>query len=796
MAKRAAPAAAPDDQVALRARVAELESREAERERAATVQGALYRIADAASSIHEMAEFYPAMHAIVGELMNARNFYIALYDEERQLLNFPYYVDSVDPDVPDPTLWEPIGTGDAAGITAYAVRRGEPLLLDTRGYRQLVESGVIQESGAQAEGESGWLGVPLRSEGKTLGIVVVQDYEHRLSEDDKELLIFVGQHIATALSRARAIEETRQRNAELAVINEIGAALAAQLDFQAIIELVGAKVREIFAVDTMAITLYDEAAGRITFPFSLDEGARYDMPSRDIGEGLTSQVIEAREPVRFDSGSEAENAGAINVGTYTEAWLGVPILAGERVIGTINLESIKANAFDESDVRLLSTVASSMGVALENARLFDETKRLLTETDQRAAELALINEIGSALAAQLDFDAIVEVVGDRLWDIFEAQARDMFVAIHEKSTNLISFPYEIENGKRIQSEPIELGQGLTSIVIGTNRPLRFGSDAAQVAAGAIIPANTGESGSTSSWLGVPIRAGGQVIGVIVLGHDEEDAYSDADERLVSTVASSMGVALANARLFDETKRLLAETDQRAAELAIVNEIGEALARQLDFAAIIELVGERVRSIFQTGSIFIALYDPATNMLSFPYDLDEGERFERGLIELGPGITSKVITTGRPLRLGSEADQTAAGAIQIGGSDTQSWLGVPIPAGDHVIGVLGLESLQTDAYTEADERLLATLGASMGVALENARLFDETKRLLTETDQRAAELSLINEIGTALAAQLDFQAIIELVGERVRTLFDATSLFIGLYDPKTKLISFPYEIEEG
>ena len=116
-----------------------------------------------------------------------------------------------------------------------------------------------------------------------------------------------------------------------------------------------------------------------------------------------------------------------------------------------------------------------MGVALENARLFDETKRLLAVTDQRAAELALINEIGTALAAQLDFDAIVQVVGDRLWDIFHAQARDMYVAIHDKATNLISFPYEVEYGKRIQSEPIELGKGLTSVVIETNRPLRFGT---------------------------------------------------------------------------------------------------------------------------------------------------------------------------------------------------------------------------------------------------------------------------------------------------------------------------------
>ena len=96
------------------------------------------------------------------------------------------------------------------------------------------------------------------------------------------------------------------------------------------------------------------------------------------------------------------------------SWLGVPILAGERAIGLVGIESPDRHAFSESDERLLSTLASAMGVALENARLFDETKRLLAETEQRNGELAVVNEIGAALAQQLDFDAIIELVGNRL----------------------------------------------------------------------------------------------------------------------------------------------------------------------------------------------------------------------------------------------------------------------------------------------------------------------------------------------------------------------------------------------
>ena len=100
--------------------------------------------------------------------------------------------------------------------------------------------------------------------------------------------------------------------------------------------------------------------------------------------------------------------------------MSVPIIGSDRVIGGITVESFEREyAFGDSDVRLLTTIASSMGVALENARLFDETQRLLKETEQRAAELAVINSIQQGMAAELDFQAIVDLVGDKLREVFE-----------------------------------------------------------------------------------------------------------------------------------------------------------------------------------------------------------------------------------------------------------------------------------------------------------------------------------------------------------------------------------------
>ncbi|HET7473875.1 MAG TPA: GAF domain-containing protein [Candidatus Limnocylindrales bacterium] len=799
-AKRSASDAGdpPLDVASLRARLAELEAREAEHARSERVQTALYRIAEAASAASDLGAFYREVHATVAMLMHAENFYIALYDEARQAINFPYYIDAVDLDVPDPNLWEPFGVGNARGQTAYVLRTGEPMRLDARAHEELVARGEIELVGTRSDGE--WLGAPLLADGRPVGVVVCQTYtrDQRYAPGDLELLAFVGQHIGSALTRVRAIEETRQRNAELALVNEIGEALAKQLEFDAIIDLVGNRVRELFDARSIFIALYDPATNLISWPYDIDEGQPFHRDPRVMGEGMTSRVIASGRPIRVGTQEEQIAAGAIAIGgTDTLSWLGVPITGSNRVIGVVGLENTQANAYSEADERILSTLAASMGVALENARLFDETKRLLGETEQRNAELAVINDIGAALAEQLDFEAIIDVVGDRLSTMYPTG--DFYIALYDKVANRLTFPYELDGGRRVHGDSIDVGEGLSSRVLTTRKPVRFGTGAEQVAAGRIVGQyQEADAGAVAaeSYLGVPILAGSDAIGVVAFGDVRPNAFAERDERIVSTVAASLGVALENARLFDETKRLLREADERAAELSVINEIGAGLAEQLEFQAIIDLVGERVRAMFEPQSMFVALHDDTTNLISFAFAWDDGTRTARDPVQLGPGLTSRIIQTRRPVRVGSDVEAMELGAIQIGGSDTESFLGVPILSGDRVTGVIALERLEIDAFTAADERLLATLASSMGVALENARLFDETKRLLNESNERTAELSVINEIGSALAEQLDFQAIIEHVGERVASIFDVQSLHITLYDPETGMIRFPYALEAG
>ena len=258
-------------------------------------------------------------------------------------------------------------------------------------------------------------------------------------------------------------------------------------------------------------------------------------------------------------------------------------------------------------------------------------------------------------------------------------------------------------------------------------------------------------------LNVPILGSDRVLGMIIMeNYERENAYGDSDVRLLSTVAASMGVALENARLFDETQRLLKETEQRAAELAVINRIQEGMAAELDFQAIVDLVGDKLREVFKTSDIGIRWYDPKANLIHYLYEYEHGVRLKHPLVA-AEGRRRLVEDRERrasrswPTRARTRK-QMGLGVVP-GTDDSHSAVFVPIVGSDRVLGLIVMEDYEREyAYGEAEVRLLSTVAASMGVALENARLFDETQRLFKESEQRAAELAIINSVQEALAAE--------------------------------------------
>jgi|GEM_PF-555782 len=402
------------------------------------------------------------------------------------------------------------------------------------------------------------------------------------------------QHAELEKIVAERTSELRQRAGELSVINTVQESLARELDLNSIYELVGNRICELFDTQTVIIRTFDATQQMEEWRYAIERGKRMTSEPRPL-IWANRELLHTRQPILINRDytqyAEAHGGAGVSKGLPPKSAIFVPMMAGDAVKGSVSLQNVeKENAFTDADLRVIMTLTNSMTVALENARLFDETTKLLADAKHRANELTTVNNVSKALASQLDPEELVRLVGDQMRDLFRANI--VYLALLNKKSGIISFPYQY--GDNMQ--PIRLGTGLTSNIINRGEPLLINKD---------VDEKTGALGLTrvglpaASYLGVPIRAGDDIIGVLsVQSTEQENRFNENDLRLLSTIASSVGVALRNAQLFEDVQhaKMEAEAASKTAEKAneaksaflstVSHELRTPLTSVLGFAKII------------------------------------------------------------------------------------------------------------------------------------------------------------------------------------------------------------------
>jgi GAF domain-containing protein len=580
---------------------------------------------------------------------------------------------------------------------------------------------------------------------------------------------------------------------ELAIVSGVQDALASRLGMQAIYDLVGDRIREVFRAQVVGIGVIDPATGLLHIPYLVERGRRVDVPgARAPAErGFAAHVRRTGRSLTVNTGMAermAELGEVTQQGETPKSAIWVPLRVAGHSRGAITVQDLdREGAFSEADVRLLETLAASMSVALENARLFDETQRLFEQSEQRARELALINSIQQGMAAKLEFQGIVDLVGDKLREVFGSE--DLSIRWWDPEADTIDVVYVVEHGEHLPKgppRPVGAANASTRRLLHEGVGAYFGSHDEQVAAGIAGP----QPGTDwcLSIIGAPIRGTQRVLGMIVIeNHQREHAYGEADLRVLTTIGATMGTALENARLFDETQRLLKETEQRNAELAVIASVQQGIAAELDLQAIIDLVGDKLREVFATGDIGIWWWDAERRQGHSSYVFEHGVRHHHEPYTVKPGKVWERLFDGREtLLVHNRAESIAIGMHALEGTDQSlSALCMPIIGGDRVLGSVVLEDYEREnAFGPDAVRLLGTVVASMGTALENARLFDETQRLLKETERRERESTALSEVGRDLSSTLDLATVMDRIAGHAKELLAAQNSAIFLPDAAT------------
>jgi diguanylate cyclase (GGDEF)-like protein len=421
-------------------------------EKAERLQRALYAIADMASSDLDMPEMLRGLHALVGGLMYAENFFIVLYNAERQTIRFIYFVDVLDELTPDPEEQIPIAT--IPNSLTLAVIRNRRSLMGPSAVLS-AEHAVPRDETLGPE-SADWLGVPMVSGSEVRGAIVVQSYDQdtRYSEEDRALLGYVAQHILTALERKQAHEElerrVEQRTHELAVANDelkqeveerqrgerLQAALfrIAELASTAeTLEAFYAAVHEIVGgllyAQNFFIALVSSDGSEIEFPYAVDEhDPRSTFQPRKLGMGLTDYVLRRGAPLLgFRADIDAlEAAGQVKtIGTKSYCWLGVPLIIEERTVGALVVQSYTAeHSYTPRDQELLTFVSFHIATGLQRKRAQDSLRIAYASLERRVEERT--RELGDAVHELRDQIAVRE----------RAELRLKHQALHDALTGL------------------------------------------------------------------------------------------------------------------------------------------------------------------------------------------------------------------------------------------------------------------------------------------------------------------------------------------------------------------------
>ena len=348
----------------------------------------LYKITDAASSSHDMFEFFARIHKIIGNLMYAENFFIALYDESTGLLSFPYFVDENDEPIPTQPLEE------FSGMTSYVIRTGNSIKHGWDQFNKLVSDREIELQGTYNEDG---IGAPLKIGDKIIGAVFVQSYTKGIhyTEQDDEILASVARHIATALTRFRALEAERQRSTELAIINIVQSGLAADLPILQIIEKVGDSIRSAMATPNIVITLYDEKDDLISYPYIYEIGERLNIePRHPQPGGIVEKLIKMEETSYLIYGGKKDDKPQLLPGTsLCKSGVALPIISNGGFMGFIQLENFdREYVYGSAELRLLTTIAASLGSAHDYIRLSNQKNEAIEALRQSEEKFRKIVE--------------------------------------------------------------------------------------------------------------------------------------------------------------------------------------------------------------------------------------------------------------------------------------------------------------------------------------------------------------------------------------------------------------------
>jgi signal transduction histidine kinase/CheY-like chemotaxis protein len=586
-----------------------------------------------------------------------------------------------------------------------------------------------------------------------------------------------------ARMRAEALEaEAKALSAEKDLLNEFSRD-STSLDFNAIFLKLRGYVSDLCDVAVFRAGRFIPEEHRLEYSLVMEGSERQSPFSVDTTKpGMEVWCIERGQPVLIgnaaaeagryagtngaDSGHGSLLAGGLASRIY------VPLISQGKVRGLVAIESAGINAYTDYHLHLLQNLTAYTCIALDNADTYGQLNSTLENLErivqERTAAVESLSEIGRQITASLDLDTILDRVYRFVSHMADASVFGVGILIPEE--HKIDYTLASTRGERtvhFQRDTRDPNQ-FAVWCIENRQPVVINDVEKEYARYIetmdqwLAKMEEGDgSVSPASIIYLPLITQNRVLGVITIQSYEKNAYQEYHVNLLKNLAAYSSIAIDNATAYRRLNEREREIQQRAAELATVNAVGQAASSKLEVHSLITLVGDKVREVFDAQIAYVALHDEDAMLIRFPYGF--GRDFPS--VPMGRGMTSRVLLGRSPLLINEESGVYKPGGIMLDAGVTSA-MGVPIFAGGEIVGVVGVEITdEKRRFTEGDLRLLATIAANVGVALHNARLFEEAEQARANAEAADAAKSdflstVSHELRTPLTSVLGFAKLIK------------------------------------
>ncbi len=409
------------------------------------------------------------------------------------------------------------------------------------------------------EGFESSLSIPMESNGKVVGVIHVASRDHNsFSQRDQEILVAIANRLAAAVENSILYEQAKRRAAQLETTSLIGQRLTALLEPNSLLVEMARLIREKFGYYHTGILLCDESAGELVLKEASGHGA-HAIKSRGLRlkigqEGIAGWVAHTGQAFLCNDVNREARYYQAFAPMKTRAELAVPLRIGNRIVGVLDVQSDRANAFNKEDVTLLQILANQLGIAIENARLFQETR-------QRYEAMIALHETSLDMISQFDMPELLNALLRRGVQLLGAHAAVLF--LYDRDRGVISSPARYNTVHDMSELTWAPGEGSIGRVVQTGKPLvinDYENWEGREAAFSHSPLTHPRA------ISVPLIWQNQVIGGMnILNRATDRPFDQNDLWLMNLFADLATIAIKNAELHTQVKEFSQEMEQKVVE---------------------------------------------------------------------------------------------------------------------------------------------------------------------------------------------------------------------------------------